>query len=1656
MTKRTPLIALLLLIAAAASATVFEPRSDRELAVRSDAVVIALVRDAVSRQRPDGFVVTDYHLIVEETLKGTTPDVITVTEVGGTVGTRFVVVADGAAYAPGERVLTFLQKRADGTWFTTSMAMGRFAIERDANGIAVATRHVDELPNDEPRRLDAFSRFIRGESVSYLAAAPLAHPPVAPNGNAKNYALLSTNSLPIRWPGCETSCPGGGVKFYVSGSMPFATSSSISAAMNAWTNDPGANIVLATLSGSPSSPTPGVDSQNVIYLSQALPNAGFCDGALACTLGGGSTDHQFDGDTWDSISDADIVISPSVTQSQFPTLMCHELGHAIGIRHSNQGTPSSSNAIMSSSVPINLGTTLQQWDKDAVDSIYGAGPVCAVPGSITTNPNGNTTVSAGQSVTLSVTVGAGTAPFHYQWYDGVSGNANNPVGTDSPSFTTPAINTVKNYWVKVVNGCGSADSQTITLTPQSSPTCQAPVIQTGPASQTIPLGSNAQLTVAHSGTPPFGYQWYQGNKGDLSLPMPGGINRDFTTPNLDRDTSFWVRVGNQCGFADSEAAKITVQGAQCTPPVFSLQPPSMILGAGQQTYLIAAAAPATSYQWYQGTAPDTSMPLNGQAPSNARYVNQLYIDILHRPADPAANGLVADLDANNLTRYGVALTVTGSNEYRALLINDVFTRYLHRSPSPSEVTFWMALFAGNAKEEQFQVQILGSPEYFALAGGTNEKLLKQLYKDVLQTDTPPAFNFNLLLGILNQTQSRTGMAELMLNDPGARQLLITGWFKAYLRRNPTAQELSAFIPQVGTNAYDYFTLSLILSSPEYFNFGTILPTGPLTATTSFWVRATNGACTNDSNTATVTIPTCQIPNIAVQPINVNLGVGNQPSLSVSVSDTSPLTYQWYSGTSGDTAHPVSGQTKAVFSGSPLDTPGTYPFWVRVSNACKSADSATAVVTVTCGNAPEMLVAAPPAIPSTESYVVKVETRLSIYAKFELQESTNADFSGATTMTSTNGSFTIPARTLVADTRFYYRARGFLACNSQQAGDYTKTSSTFVTAPLPPNLVSYGLVSNPCLPPQVCKLIQQFFIGGLNLNGKQALDASDTFFVTTDKPWITVSPESGPLTADGVNVTITVDYSQLPIGSTEASVTVTKVATSSSIGVLGSTVNSTPVSVSLVSAVTPKPKDTNAPANTLLIPAIAHAGGFGGSQFQSDVRLTNTSSQSITYQLTYTPSNTDGTQNGKSTKISVDGGTTVALNDIVKNFYGSGVANEPGSGSLEIRPLDYAGKDAVPSVQFVTAAASRTYNSTAKGTYGQFIPALPLANFLTKSDVSRISLQQVADSAAYRTNIGFAEGSGQPVDLLVTLFGAAGNGISQQTLHLLPYQQTQTSLAGFFGVPGGSVPEGRIEVEVTSDGGKVTAYASVLDNATSDPLLVLPIDPTKITSSRYVLPGVAELNNGAANFHTDMRVFNGGTSKADVTLVYAPQNNGTPTDARLISIDPGEVKVIDNVLPSLWNLTNTGGAVLATTDNDSQLVFTARTFSRDDKGGTYGQFIPGVTASDAVGLNERALNVVQLEQSPSFRSNVGLIEVTGNPVTVEIRGYAPDSKIVATTTRTLNPGEYTQLGSIMASMGFGNVYNGRISVRVIDGTGRVASYGSVIDNRTQDPTYVPAQ
>jgi PKD repeat protein len=73
------------------------------------------------------------------------------------------------------------------------------------------------------------------------------------------------------------------------------------------------------------------------------------------------------------------------------------------------------------------------------------------------------TIPVDTATTLSVTA-TGTPTLSYQWYRGASGDVSTPVGSNGPTFTTPTLTATAAYWVRVSNGCGSADSSTATVT----------------------------------------------------------------------------------------------------------------------------------------------------------------------------------------------------------------------------------------------------------------------------------------------------------------------------------------------------------------------------------------------------------------------------------------------------------------------------------------------------------------------------------------------------------------------------------------------------------------------------------------------------------------------------------------------------------------------------------------------------------------------------------------------------------------------------------------------------------------------------------------------------------------------------------------------------------------------------------------------------------------------------------------------------------------------------------------------------------------------------------------------------------------------------------------------------------------------------------------
>lgn len=253
----------------------------------------------------------------------------------------------------------------------------------------------------------------------------------------------------------------------------------------------------------------------------------------------------------------------------------------------------------------NKTVTIKAWENSgfsggSVSKVFTIS-VAAPPGAaIATHPT-STAINRGSTTTLTV-VATGAPPLAYQWYEGASGTTTNPVGSDSPSFLTPALNATTSYWVKVTNSVNTtgANSNTATVTVR-----QPAEITTHPASSSITGGQTASLSVVATGDAPLTYQWYQGTSGVTTTPV-GTNSPSFTTPALAATTSYWVKVTNiaNTSGALSSTATVTVQ-APVAPTIFTTSPLATIRTGFIYNTTLVAIGGTTPYTW---TVSDGALP----------------------------------------------------------------------------------------------------------------------------------------------------------------------------------------------------------------------------------------------------------------------------------------------------------------------------------------------------------------------------------------------------------------------------------------------------------------------------------------------------------------------------------------------------------------------------------------------------------------------------------------------------------------------------------------------------------------------------------------------------------------------------------------------------------------------------------------------------------------------------------------------------------------------------------------------------------------------------------------------------------------------------------------------------------------------------------------
>ena len=556
-----PALSLALLGASAGAATYIVP-ADENLVSRADAIVRVTVQSSFSYFGQDGAIYTDSIVRVDESLKGRAASGTTmaITEAGGVVGDLAMFSSAAPSYRSGERAIVFLTRNGS-RWSTLDHQLGKFSLVTDAASRAIAVRGATdrEIFGWDPygrrhaeRIRDAvkFERFIQdvvagrsGERDYFLqeTIGPVQAFSHVPNGSVYliEFSISGTNQG-ARWVQMGFEMGTNGTQNGVSD-----LEASVAAALSAWNDDPGSTIEVR-ISG-PGSGTHGTnDKKNNIYFDQ--PNEGKLSGNTVglANLWATSAEHQFNGSPYFTAVDCDILIERSMTLRTFEEVIAHELGHCLGFRHSNQGEPMSTNALMNSSVS-GRGPVLGDWDREAAAHVYGIVVDCIDP-MIRLHPHVRS-VTAGQSAQL--TVDAAGEDLTYQWYRGGSSTTGTAIaGATGSTLNTGPLTADELFSVVVSNSCGKVESLVTKVTVL--PACQLPVITMQPQSRRVATGQTVTFSVAATGA--TSYQWYRGGSGDESRPIAGATGTSYTTPSLSRAEAVWVKVTNGCGSVNSAAA----------------------------------------------------------------------------------------------------------------------------------------------------------------------------------------------------------------------------------------------------------------------------------------------------------------------------------------------------------------------------------------------------------------------------------------------------------------------------------------------------------------------------------------------------------------------------------------------------------------------------------------------------------------------------------------------------------------------------------------------------------------------------------------------------------------------------------------------------------------------------------------------------------------------------------------------------------------------------------------------------------------------------------------------------------------------------------------------------------------------------------------------
>ncbi|MDX9732497.1 MAG: PKD domain-containing protein, partial [Thermoanaerobaculia bacterium] len=495
--------------------------------------------------------------------------------------------------------------------------------------------------------------------------------------------------------------------------------------------------------------------------------------------------------------------------------------------------------------------------------------------------------------------------------------------------------------------------------------------------------------------------------------------------------------------------------------------------------------------------------------------------------------------------------------------------------------------------------------------------------------------------------------------------------------------------------------------------------------------------------------------------------------------------------------------------------------------------------------------------------------------------------------------------------------------------------------------------------------------------------------------------------------------------------------------------------------------------------MAYTDNGAGVKWQSDLSIHNPGTTTATVSIAYVAGATwDGVSKVTWIPQALVAGETKSYTNVLKSLF---LLDQGAWGVVLVRGDDIP----VPPV-----IVSRTYNAANAdevGTFGLSVPALSVAGGVQPQSAGGGNvLAGLRHDDVFRTNLAVANLKGETAEVEVVFRDVNGNALGVPaliTVEARGVKQIGSVLSAdpaaggaAIGGAGYRTPISDFSAEVKlRKGSGVYPYATVIDNGTGDSIVVTP---AARPSPRLRLPGVVRVQGKSGPFWmSDVAVLNPSDKERRVRITYSYRKVGAAGRATMentLVFKPWEMKVAVDFVKTWLGLAESDLAGYADSFVDispaaddpaptENLVVVGKTYMATEDG-SIGLQLDGFAYEDGISAQGSRRRVVLsgLEANRDYRTNLALFLTPGSTgsVQVDVRvldSFGRESKKISSVGLNADA-PFVQIGndSLFAGLTTGEMSRATIVIDNPRGTAVVGAYATVIDNRSEDATFVAGQ